>query len=57
MLSHVGGPIIFTNAMNGYDKAFPDIVEKCQEKAFNQLLAYTYLDNCDKTKYCLLLTG
>jgi hypothetical protein len=58
--SHIGGPIILTkyvNAMDEYDSAFPDIIEKCQEKAFNQLLAYTYLDNCDKTKYGTLLTG
>jgi hypothetical protein len=30
---------------------------KCQEKAFQQLLAFTYLENSDRTKYGSLLTG
>ena len=32
-------------------------VQKAQEKAFSQFLAYTYLDNADKAKYGTLLTG
>jgi hypothetical protein len=40
--------------MDGYD-----VVEakKFQEMAFNQFMAYTYLDNADKTKYGKLLMG
>jgi hypothetical protein len=55
MKSHIGGPLIltkFVEDMDGYD-----VVEakKIQEKAFNQFMAYTYLDNAVKAKYCTLL--
>ena len=58
--SHIGGPIILTKyveKMKDYDKTKADIVTSCQEKAFQQLLAYTYLENSDKTKYGSLLAG
>jgi hypothetical protein len=60
MKSHIGGPIIltkFVKNMKGYDKAATDDILKFQEHAFNQFLAYTYLDNADKAKYSTLLTG
>lgn len=31
------------------------MVASCQEKAFQQILAYAYLENSDKTKYGSLL--
>ena len=43
--------------MKDYDKKDDDKVVLCQEKAFQQLLAYTYLENSDKNKYGSLLTG
>ena len=58
--SHIGGPIILTKyveKMKDYDATKSDVVTSCQEKAFQQLLAYTYLDNSDKTKYGSLLAG
>ena len=58
--SHIGGPIILTK----YVKTMDDYVEKdttkiaiCKEKAFSQLLAFTYLENSDKGKYGTLMTG
>jgi predicted NACHT family NTPase len=43
--------------MTGYDKTKTAEIQKFQEQAFNQFIAYTYLDNADKTKYGTLLTG
>jgi hypothetical protein len=39
------------------DKYMVVEAEKFQEMAFNQFMAYTYLDNADKAKYGTLLTG
>jgi hypothetical protein len=50
--SHIGGPILLVKYMvnmSDYDKSDNDKVEKCGEIAFQQLLAYMYLDNSDKT--------
>jgi ribosomal protein S10 len=57
MKSHIGGPLVlpkFVEEMNKYD-----VVEakKFQEMAFNQFMAYVYLDNADKAKYGTLLAG
>jgi hypothetical protein len=60
MKSHIGGPIILTKyveKMTGYDKTKPNEVQKAQEKALSQFLAYTYVDNADKAKYGTLLMG
>jgi hypothetical protein len=60
--SHIGGPFILSKyfeEMAEY-KANPNdskVLEKCQEKVFQQLLAFTYLENSDRTKYGSLLTG
>ena len=43
--------------MSDFDETDNKSVAKCAETAYQQLLAYTYLDNCDKTKYGTLLTG
>jgi hypothetical protein len=48
--SHVGGPIILTKiaeAMPGYDETDKDKCDKMIEQAFNQFLAFLYLDNAD----------
>ncbi|KAI2506113.1 Reverse transcriptase (RNA-dependent DNA polymerase) [Fragilaria crotonensis] len=58
--SHIGGPIILTKiveAMEGYAEADDDKREKMHEQAFNQFLAFLYLDNADKAKYGSILTG
>jgi hypothetical protein len=60
MRSHIGGPIIFTKFvenMTGYDKTKTTEIPKFQEQAFNQFIAYTFLDKSDKAKYGTLLTG
>jgi hypothetical protein len=64
MRLHIGGPIIltkFVKKMKGYDATTDNNkdadMELLKEKAFNQLIAYTYLDNADKAKYGTLLTG
>jgi hypothetical protein len=60
MKSHIRGPIIFTKFvanMTGYDKTKTAEIPKFQEQAFNQFIAYKYLDNVDKTKYGTLLRG
>ena len=48
--SHIGGPMILTKiveAMKDYDKANKEKQESCQKKAFEQFLAYLYLENAD----------
>ena len=60
MVSHIGGPLLLTKVvtnMSDYDANDTDIIEKCNKKAFNQLLAFTYLENSDKAKYGSLLIG
>jgi hypothetical protein len=56
----MGGPIIllkYVTQMDILDETNPSIIDKCQDKAFNQLLVYAYLENSDETKYGSLLTG
>jgi hypothetical protein len=51
--SHLGGPLMLTKyiiTMDGCDEKDQLKIENCAEKAFQQLLAYTYLDNSDKSK-------
>jgi hypothetical protein len=58
--SHIGGPLQLTKSitsMSDYDANDQDVVDKCTERAFSQLLAFTYLDNSDKAKYGSLLIG
>jgi Reverse transcriptase (RNA-dependent DNA polymerase) len=58
--SHIGGPIELTKFMKNmkdYDKSDNEKVEKCRKQAFQQFLAFTYLDNSDKAKYGSLFTG
>ena len=58
--SHIGGPIVLTKivkAMSGYDEADEEKQEKMREQAYNQLLAFMYLDNADKAKYGSILAG
>ena len=48
--SHVGGPIILAKiveAMDGYDEADSEKRNKMCEQAFNQFLAFLYLDNAN----------
>ncbi|MGL6008684.1 MAG: hypothetical protein ACRC1D_04435, partial [Culicoidibacterales bacterium] len=52
--SHIGGPIVLTKiveTMKGYNEDDVEGTEKLRDKAFNQFLAYLYLDNADKAKY------
>jgi hypothetical protein len=58
--SHVGGPIILTKyiqTMADYDAKDNTKIEMCIEKAFSQLVAFTYLENSDKGKYGTLMAG
>lgn len=58
--SHIGGPIILTKiveAMPRWEEADAETREKLHEQAYNQFLAYLYLDNADKSKYGTILTG
>jgi hypothetical protein len=61
--SHLGGPIILTkivNATTGYYENPTGKIEKQKNKilenqAFEQLIAYTYLENADQMKYGSIL--
>jgi hypothetical protein len=56
---HIGGPIIlskYVETMSDYGAKDKDKIVACQEKVFQQLLAYTYMENTDKAKYGSLLT-
>jgi hypothetical protein len=58
--SHIGGPIELTKFMKNmvdYDEKDSDKLEKCKKKAFQQFLAFMYIDNSDKSKYGSLTTG
>jgi hypothetical protein len=58
--SHIGGPIIlskYMKTMKDYDEKNAAKVEECKEQAYQQLLAYIYLDNSDKAKYGTLING
>jgi hypothetical protein len=56
--SHIGGPIIlskYMTTMENYDKKNATKVAECKDQAYQQLLAYIYLDNSDKAKYGTLI--
>ena len=63
--SHLGDPIILTKFLQatlGYTEEPTDEVEKqknkiLEDQAFEQLLAYMYLENADQTKYGSILSG
>jgi hypothetical protein len=60
LISHIGDLIELTKymkGMTGYISSDPDAINKCQEKAYQQLLAFIYLDNADKAKYGSLIVG
>jgi hypothetical protein len=40
-----------------WDESNQSKMNKCKQQAYNQLLAYTYMDNCEQNKYGSLLTG
>ena len=57
---HISGPIILTKvveSMQGYDDTNVEKRDKFSEHAYNQFLAYLYLDNADRSKYGSILTG
>jgi hypothetical protein len=57
---HIGGPIELTRHMktlDGRDENDETKVKKYRDEASKQFLAFTYLDNCDKSKYGTLLNG
>jgi hypothetical protein len=57
--SHIGGPIElpkYIATMTGYDANDPDKVKELKKEAFEQLSAFIYMDNADKTKYGTLLS-
>ena len=63
--SHIGGPIVLTKILNqvkGYtefpsDKKEQDNNKSLQDQAFEQFLAYAYIENADQTKYRSILSG
>jgi hypothetical protein len=64
LVSHLGGPIVLFNTVKSLDDSDPwdplfdyDKFNKNSEKAFQQLLAFTYLENADKAKYGTILSG
>jgi hypothetical protein len=57
MKAHIGGSPVLTKYVEDMDKYTVLEAGKFQEIAFNQLMAYTFLDNVDKAKYGTLLTG
>jgi hypothetical protein len=57
---HIGGPIELTKFMSKMEEFIPkddESIEKCKAKAFEQFLAYTYMEGADKSKYGSLLSG
>ena len=60
MESHIGGPIESTKyigKMKEYNPMDHDSFEKCKWKAYQQFIAFLYMENADKLKYGSLLTG
>ena len=43
--------------MEGMDKTDPKAIKRCQEDAFEQFMAYTYLDNSNREKYGSLMAN
>ena len=60
MESHIGGPIILTKIIKGMKEYSEDDEmkrEKCVRDAYNQYMAYVYLQNADQSKYGSILRG
>jgi len=60
MVSQVGGPIVltrFVNSMPGVNKNISQDYQKSQGIAFEQFMAYTYLENSDQNKYGTLMNN
>ena len=57
LVSQVGGPIVLTQFVESMDGYNPTETKKFQEIAFEQFLAFTYLENGDKSKYGSLLNN
>jgi hypothetical protein len=60
MESHIGGPIELTkyvSKMKEFNPRDQDSFEKCKLKAFEQLMAYSYMEGADRSKYGSLLAG
>lgn len=59
-VSRIGGPFgptKYMEKMGGYEASNAETVKKCKKRAFQQLLAFNYLDNSVKNKYGSLLTA
>ena len=46
----------FKQGMNRYNESDLIAVKNCRNKAYQQLMAFLYIDNVDKAMYGLLLT-
>jgi hypothetical protein len=60
LVSQLGGPIILTqyvDTMKVTNKSDKQEMRRNQENAFEKFLAYTYLENSDKTKYGSLMNN
>jgi hypothetical protein len=60
LVSQLGGPIILTqyiDKMKVTNKSDKQEMRRNQESAFEKFLAYTYLQNSDKTKYGSLMNN
>jgi hypothetical protein len=60
LVSQLGGPIILTlyiDTMKVTNKSDKQEMRRNQENAFEQFLAYTYLENSNKTKYGSLMNN
>jgi hypothetical protein len=60
LVSQLGGPIILTqyiDTMKVTNKSDKQEMRRNQESAFEKFLAYTYLQNSDKTKYGSLMNN
>jgi hypothetical protein len=58
--SHIGGPIILTKlveATEGYSNGDVEKQDKIRKQVVSLLMAYLYLENANKMKYGLILTG
>jgi hypothetical protein len=54
---HIGGPIELTKFVSKMEEFIPkneDSIEKCKAKAFEQFLAYTYMEGAQSMDLCYL---
>jgi hypothetical protein len=60
MESHIGGTIELTkfiSKMKEYNPKNQESMESCKIKAYDHLMAYSYMEGADKSKYGSLLSG